>query len=281
MTNSDYKRVEADLQAQLQPLSHLQGGGLQHLHGWSTASIGGDDSDNDFEPQTLGGEMGDSILSTATSLESIISTASSQTTSSRSSRQTQAYLRRRDSDVITEIWHLELRIASVVMILLHEDSLIPSADPGHPLTTSSIRTTIERSKYFFSQLTATNLASYGGNNFTKGLPILDKACSSNHLRLLAAPVQLECTQQASNNITAMIGGTTAARFELLECLLSDKVTKTNTNSNDIEKIDLLSFNNEKSASQSSKPNLIFTFKQSQRFVRTFQGRKRAVKTKLR
>lgn len=40
MTDSDYQRIEQELQQSLHPLSTFQAPGLQGVRGWSTAALG-------------------------------------------------------------------------------------------------------------------------------------------------------------------------------------------------------------------------------------------------
>lgn len=84
----------------------------------------------------------------------------------------------------------------------------------------------------------------------------------------------------------MIGHCTTARFELTECLIADSENITNRSNtsinNDIQRIELLCFNSKSPQyGLSNKANISLTFKQSQKTVRYFQGKKRATKTKLR
>ncbi|XP_063242394.1 autophagy-related protein 2 homolog A [Bacillus rossius redtenbacheri] len=227
MRAADFQRVEQELQNQLTVPLGAQGVGLQLAKGWSSASL--EDSDEEFLPMQTA--LGDSVLSTATSLDgsvsSSVSSASSDLKTARPLAAQAANLsapdhrkkKHRDgaqTELAADVTRSRVRLASVAVVLLHEDVLtVCAGGDGASLATSSVRQMQAAAQRFFLQL---GLGPLGGKDFAASRPRFQAACALNHIRLLAAPVVLEASERTCQATRFISGCVTVARLELLECL---------------------------------------------------------------
>lgn len=223
MRGLDFQRIEQELQQQLNPVPPLAAG-LQNTKGWSTASFDEeDDNDLDFLPMR-NQFMSDSVLSSTNSMDSSISTS----ISSASSRSPLQRVHRRgttdnlnvDLDPTAEITHFQIRLASLAIVLLHEDLLTLANGIEQTLVPSTVAQMKYMAETFFNNLGPFGTTGYGNKDFENARAIFEKACQLNHIRLLAAPIQIEGDQKSTLTAHALSLGVTAAKLELLECLWS-------------------------------------------------------------
>ncbi|KAF5283909.1 hypothetical protein FQA39_LY04729 [Lamprigera yunnana] len=265
MSGLDYQRIEHELQQNIQPSYSFQSSGLQGIQGWSTAALDDSDSDENYLPMqttTSGGGLCDSTLSGITSsMESSLSSSMMSSVTEPSTR-TRRRVSNIDSDPTAEISHFKITIASLALVILHEDILTLSADHDQMLLTSSVWQMQNTSESFFS-----NLGIFGNKDFESAKSQFEKACSLNHLRLLAAPVHIEGNETTTLSAFSVSGKLTIAKLELLECLNYGK-------GESIEYINLMSFN-ENSGSLggvATKPSLKLAFKHIEKAAKTVISR---------
>ncbi|KAK5648479.1 hypothetical protein RI129_003371 [Pyrocoelia pectoralis] len=264
MSGLDYQRIEQELQQNIHPSYTFQAPGLQGIHGWSTAALEESDSDENYLPMqgdsTGSGIMCDSTLSgISSSMESSLSSSMISSTT-EPSRKTRNRVNNIDCDPTAEISHFNVTVASVALVILHEDILTLCADQDQMLLPSSVRQMQNTSELFFG-----NLGIFGNKDFESAKSQFEKACILNHLRLLAAPLHIEANETTTLSAFSISGKLTAAKLELLECLNYGK-------GEPVEYINLLCFN-ENSGSLaggpfSSKPSLKLAFKHVQKTTKT-------------
>lgn len=85
-----------------------------------------------------------------------------------------------ESDPTAEISHFQVRIASFVFALLHEDLLTYSTDNMQTVVPASVQQMQNVAKHFFENIPF--VTGYGNNDFEGVRPLFDKACSLSHLR---------------------------------------------------------------------------------------------------
>lgn len=308
MDRTDFRRVEQELQQKLHPVPALQTQSLQCTQGWSTASL--DDSDDEFLPMR-GGAMGESVLSDTTSMEgSVSSTVSSVSSVSKSGSMAASPTRRSsgsnptglpvvhnspfhqnvqnrtrkkshkesgiaalDLDPTAELSHFHIRLSSLAIVLLHDDILTLCVESdGSNLARSSVQQMKMVSKDFFDELGLFAVTGYGSKDFHIAKEAFLNACQLNHVRLLAAPVIVEGSENKKSRANIMSGTVTSASFEVLECLV-DKKTPSQTPS--VEYVDLLKFqknvknenNPQAGYALGNQPDLKMHFKYSEKTVR--------------
>lgn len=89
-----------------------------------------------------------------------------------------------DSDPTAEISHFQIRIASLALILLHEDLLVQQQD--YSLAPSSVKQMQQTVDDFFQNVGPFILTAYGNKDFENARDVFEKACSLNHLRLITS-----------------------------------------------------------------------------------------------
>ncbi|KAG5882217.1 hypothetical protein JTB14_024728 [Gonioctena quinquepunctata] len=221
MTTLDYQRVEQALQQQIQPLSSLTG--IQATQGWSTAALDESDTEDTFLPmKNVVSGMYDSTLSgISSSMDSSVS-SSMESSATEQSHRTRRRFNNIDSDPSAEISHFQIRLASLALVLLHEDLLIQPVESDQILVLSSVQQMQQTSHEFFDNLGHFVLTAYGNKDFDNAKEVFNKACSLNHLRLLAAPLQIEGDEKTTNSAFSITGQLTAAKLELYECLFGSE-----------------------------------------------------------
>nr|XP_022914053.1 autophagy-related protein 2 homolog B isoform X1 [Onthophagus taurus] len=253
MTSADFERIEQELQNQIHPLNINQGKGLQGPgHGWSASPQ--DDDDSIFFP--LRGKTNTSMFDSTTSNASS-SMESSLTSSLTSSASEISSARRRKShnieaDPTAEISHFQIRVASISVLLLHEDILAVSPDNLRIIPASVVQMQ-NISKTFFAEHPYQN--GYGAKDLDKVSKEYDeKLPNMNHLRLLAAPVHIEAKETTTNTAFSVNGKLTMAKVELIESVTNGQ-EKLNI-------VRLLSFHsgNPLESPTNSKPQLSLNFK---------------------
>lgn len=86
-------------------------------------------------------------------------------------------------DPTAEISHFQIRLSSVVFVLLHEDLLVRTTDlDDHILSLTSVLQMQQAAKEFFAELEIYISRSFGHKDFSSTGEVFDKACTVNHLR---------------------------------------------------------------------------------------------------
>ncbi|XP_075223558.1 autophagy-related 2 [Lycorma delicatula] len=297
----DFQRIEQQLMHQLHPANtNLRGNkGLQCMQGWSTAPMGGDESDDEFQPAkgvrnknstTDSRRLSDSIFSDATSLEgSVTSNSSSATylskspsetyfTPSQSTTPTRSKSKRKgsssgDSDPNAEVSSFHISIGSVVFILLHEDIMTTSPDTNL-LAPGSVADMSMIAKNFFQTVGLTSAVGCVNRDFNSAKEVFVRACQHSHIRLLAAPVIIEGDEKTTSTTKLVSAVVTAASVEVLECLI-EKSPNSDEEST-VEYVELLKFmrssqkkeDPQPSGPLSSQPDLWLHFKRVERIGRS-------------
>lgn len=144
-----------------------------------------DENDVDFLPMR-NASLSESVLSTASSMASSVSSSISSA-SSRNSSQIPIKSKRRSSntdlDPTAEITHFQIRLASLAIVLLHEDLLSVSSGREHLLVPSSVTQMKHTAEMFFTNLGLFAVSGYGNKDFEKAKDVFEKACQLNHIRL--------------------------------------------------------------------------------------------------
>lgn len=156
-------------------------GGIGLRHGWSNDPLADSNLSNVLinhqQQYAHGNGLADSTFSSATSM------TSSMTSSMSVSTQNTAHARKRgiiDADPNADISKLNFRLSSCLIVLLHEDVLVESAN-GCPLSDSSVVRLQELAEKFFSTIAMLG-SSIGVDDLLNAGKLLDQSCSSNHLR---------------------------------------------------------------------------------------------------
>lgn len=123
-----------------------------------------------------------------------------------------------DIDPTAEITHFQIRLASLAIVLLHEDLLTLSTGAEATLVPSSVKHMKHTAETFFENLGPFGIAGYGNKDFENAREMFERACQLNHIRLLSAPIQIEGDQKSTLTAHALNLGVTAAKLEILECL---------------------------------------------------------------
>lgn len=85
-----------------------------------------------------------------------------------------------ESDPTAEISHFQVRIASLALVLLHEDLLTYSTDNMQSVVPASVQQMQNTAKFFFDNLPF--VTGYGNKDFESVRLLFDKACRLSHLR---------------------------------------------------------------------------------------------------
>ncbi|XP_025831922.1 autophagy-related protein 2 homolog B isoform X2 [Agrilus planipennis] len=262
MNEMDFKIIEQELQQQLHPLAHLQSAGLPGTQGWSAAP---DESDNDenFLPMKIStaGVMCDSSTSFGSnSMESSTNTSIASSFTDPSSR-TKRRVNNIETDPSAEISHFQIRLASFAMVLLHEDILALPVGVDQILAPSSVQQMQNTAESFFRNLGLFAINGYGNKDFQNAKGTFEKACKFNHLRIIAAPIQIEGDEKTTLSTFSISGKLIVAKLEFLECLYEK---------DDVEYVPLLQFNCTESPSVNPilKPCLKIIFKHVEKSCRS-------------
>ncbi|KAJ8924233.1 hypothetical protein NQ315_007024 [Exocentrus adspersus] len=221
MTGLDYQRVEQDLHSQIQGLSNFHIGGLQGAHGWSTAPLDESDTDDNFLPMKgASSGMYDSTLSGVSSSMDSSTNSSILSSATEQSQRTRRRMNNIETDPTAEISYFQIRLASLALVLLQEDILVKPVDSDHILAASSVHQMQQTAQHFFDNIGQVVITAYGVKGFETTKPAFENACSLNHLRLLAAPIQIEGDEKTTLSAFSITAQIVAAKMELLECLYS-------------------------------------------------------------
>lgn len=258
MTVLDYQRVEQELQNQIQSLSNFQIAGLQAAQGWSSPGLDDSGTEETFLPlkNTVSGMYDSTLSGIASSMDSSVSSSmvSSVTDQSQRSRRK---INTVDSDPTAEISYFQIRVASLAVILLLEDVLFQPVEKNQILAPSSVQKMQQVVDDFFGKLGHFSFAAYGNKDFEEAGEVFNKACCRSHLKLLAAPVQIEGDEKTTSSAFSITSQLSAAKLEIHECMY-------NSNDNTIETVPLLVFLENTSPQNvnlmSVKPSVKLTFK---------------------
>lgn len=128
--------------------------------------------------------MFDSTISNTSSMESSLnsSLASSFTEQSIKNR-----IRKKgcniETDPTAEISRFQIRLASLALVILHEDLLAISSDT-QTLIPSSVQQMQNTATSFFNNLGLFAITSYGSKDFNIARSVFEKACKLNHMRFV-------------------------------------------------------------------------------------------------
>lgn len=150
---------------------------------------------NDDGRSTLGSEYCESVSSS-------LSSSTNTTCSSKFARKTV------NLDASGDISNFNITIASVALVILHEDILLPCSNkdiPGSPLSAESEVNLLKLSNYFFSCIDErTGLVGF--------------SCQKNYLKIYAAPIIAEGIQQRNKNLISMKFSISMNQVDLHEIL---------------------------------------------------------------
>ncbi|KAL7049279.1 hypothetical protein ACKWTF_003650 [Chironomus riparius] len=164
------------------------GGNLLNHPTWSGLQPG-EDYDCDLKGMqynNLRPVSSDSFLSSSSSMSSSMQSSASQTTN-QSNRHRRAIERDQNADIS----HYNIRIAGIYVLLLHDDILVPDSDPNNlfPLNEPTVDKLRCKSEHFFNY-TSNFISTCSTSDLNKIGAIFNKACDSNHLRIMLAPIIL-------------------------------------------------------------------------------------------
>ncbi|KYB26228.1 Autophagy-related protein 2 homolog B-like Protein [Tribolium castaneum] len=253
MSSADYERIEKDLQQQLTnpgpsfPIHGVPGG-----HGWATGALDGSDIDENFMPV---GKCSGGLYESAMSGASMESSMSSSMISSYTdiTNRARRKLNKIDTDPTAEISRFEIHVASLAVLLLHEDLLTESLGAKCCLVASSVKQMQATVAKFFTN----SLLVFSAKDFKSLNVALDQACQLNHLRLLASPLHLEGDEKTTSSAFSVTGYLEATNLELSECLYQ-------SNNDNVEHVPLITFSevkpNQFESPVTAKPSLKLMFK---------------------
>lgn len=261
MTLWDYKRVEQELQHQLQTLSDEQVAGLKAAQGWSTGTL--DESpDETFLPMKSNvNEIFESTMSgIGSSMDSSVNSSIISSVTDHTNRTRRRYNSNIDSDPTAEISSFKIRIDAVATVLLLEDILFQPVENDIILAPSSVERMQQVVDDFFGKLQEFSLKTFEINEFHRSRELLNKACISNNIKLFAAPFQIDASEKTTSSAFSISGELSFAKVELYESLY-------NTANDTVKYIQLISFREcvpLKTSNSSSTPNLKISFKHVQK-----------------
>ncbi|KAL1129545.1 hypothetical protein AAG570_012490, partial [Ranatra chinensis] len=125
-----------------------------------------------------------------------------------------------DNDLSGEVSGFHVRIASLAIVLLHEDILTLGIETWK-LTEPSVSTMRRYSETFFQQLGQFAVSGYGNKDFETAKQVFLRACELNHIRLLATAVIVEGSESGNSYSNLFSSVLSAASLEVLECLVEN------------------------------------------------------------
>ncbi|GJQ70529.1 Atg2, partial [Trypoxylus dichotomus] len=228
----------------------------------SFGRVVGEENDDHFLPmRSTTNAMYDSTMSVvSSSMESSLNSSMASSLSEASSR-TRRKMSTIESDPTAEISHFQVRIASLALILLHEDLLTYSTDNTQTVISASVQQMQNTAKQFFDNLPFVTCS--GNKDFENVKLLFGIACRLNHLRLLATPIQVEAKETTAQTAFSVSGKLTASHLELLECLNNGK-------DKPLDHVNLLTFikPTNTGSSSGSKPCVTLTFKHTERTAKS-------------
>ncbi|XP_050294529.1 autophagy-related protein 2 homolog A isoform X2 [Anthonomus grandis grandis] len=269
MTEKDYKIVEQQLREMITQNRNLQGFNLFQGHGWSTGALD-ESTDSLYVPMpSADNNMHDSTLSGCSSSMESSTTSSMMSFMTENTSQTKRKSTNIELDPTAEISQFQLRVATLAVILLHEDLLT------HTMGTEKMLVWQMRNlaQKFFDSVNFSIFSGVISDGFEYVHKALDNACNMSHLRLLASPVKLEGNESTSNSTFSIKGDLTVSKLELTEYLHTGGITN----------IPILNFQLPQNAKKPSaaKPNLAVKFKHKKRIgKRANVGKKSGPKTDI-
>ncbi|XP_033110504.1 autophagy-related protein 2 homolog A-like [Anneissia japonica] len=142
---------------------------------------------------------------------------SSHSTSKASSKRKKRTSGEYGNDSTAEVTHYKLRFASMSVTILHED---PASTPIHIMEESTSTKLQEMSKNFFDELQM----GYGMKDSAEWKKNFAAACPYDHLRLVAAPCNVELERKQINSVTHNTAELSLGTLQLLECLFNNHKT---------------------------------------------------------
>lgn len=252
MTQKDYERVEEQLGDLLNPLNQFQPFNLQKTHGWSAGTLDDSTDSQYLLMKNATSAMYDSNISGISSSMDSSMTSSMVSSMTDNTNHTRRRVSNLDTDPTAEISRFQVRLASLAVILLHEDILTHQTD-NEKVLVKQMQNTVET---FFKNINANIFTSLSHQGFDQIHKLFDEACNLSHLRLLSSPLHIEADEKTTSTAFSITGHLTANKFDLLECLHnSEKVTY----------VPIVNFNRAGSSLPSSvKSNVKLKFKHVQR-----------------
>ncbi|XP_014205961.1 autophagy-related protein 2 homolog B [Copidosoma floridanum] len=271
MVHSDFNRVERELLSQINPMQGLRTMDLRNNQGWSSNPADSDNED-EFLPMVRlhhigsSGSMTNSINSNVNaSMDGSFTANSVSSKSSVGGGKHHKYRNSIDVDPSVETSQFNLRIASVALVLLHEEILIEGVDGG--LSKTSINVMKSTAEEFFNKLGALASNVYGNKDFEKISQLFSDICQLSHLRFLGAPLVINGSEEKTMHGCYLSGNLTLASLGILECLF-DKISS--QGSTFVELLTFIKDNAENNAGFSNKMDLKMSFKYTQKAVRRGQ-----------
>lgn len=157
---------------------------LRHTQGWSTASLEESDNEDEFLPMRTPGvpSMTDSVASNNMSMDGSISVSSVSSKSSATNMpRHKKYKHSIEGDTSMETSQFHVRVASIAVILLHEDMLVVDVE-GCGLTRASTKQMKATAEEFFKKLGVFAGSGYGNKDFEKASKMFVEACQLSHIR---------------------------------------------------------------------------------------------------
>ncbi|KAK6635316.1 hypothetical protein RUM44_000567 [Polyplax serrata] len=242
MEESDFRKIEHELQMNLDQVTGLQSKGLSN-QGWANTCL---DMSDDFAPLHNAYRLNDSVISSTGSLSSSVMSMSSRSSHCQSSyyqpkRKSESGGNESDPNAI--VIHFHILLSSLSIVLLHEDILTVSPDSHNTTKAKSSYEEMRRvANEFFDKLAYYVASGYGNKDFEKARDVFSNICQLNHLRLTAAPVIIEGSETSTTNTSVIKGKCTTSSMEVLECLLEKNP---NTDQKIVEYVELLKFKTER------------------------------------
>lgn len=171
----------------------MMGGGLRSSQGWSSdqysESPSHQPSPHHYSHSARQSHMTDSIYSTSSMTSSMCSSASQSTHAASRSRRRGII----DADPNADVSHMNIRVACLAVILLHEDILVESV-LDYPLASESVDRLRLLASTFFDTIAPLHIG-LGQDDMKKADKLMLQSCSQSHLRLLVAPIIVEGEEQ--------------------------------------------------------------------------------------
>lgn len=220
MRPADYALVEQELLRQ-QEKSDVTTKSLKN-QGWSSHSL--DESDEDFHLMTMENKvypevtpcssLQDDPLTSSTNSDIKSECNSSYSSTPRGKHRgssVQAIL----TDPLSELTHFRGCFSSLLVIILHDDSVQETftGEVGH--TTISLEVQAET---FFNDLLSLQMDGFNFKDFSSAREPLSKLCQTNHLRLMASGIVLDGNETSSSVERILKFNISFHQFEVLECL---------------------------------------------------------------
>ncbi|KAK2706752.1 hypothetical protein QYM36_014703, partial [Artemia franciscana] len=210
MSSADFRRIESELHRQMNEPT-LQNSNLFQSKGWGLAESIEEEIFFPTDIQTHG--KSPDLISRLNAGKHVSAPVASTLFQSAFSESTSTSTK----PVSDYIVHFKIRLGSLACILLHNDVL--SNDSGKAVWSLQSASEMEDLvDSFFSALGPFSLGGKDEKNFTDGNNKLNEACSKSQLRILAAPVTIEGSDQEVNFVRTVEVNFICGNLEALEIL---------------------------------------------------------------